>query len=117
MSLVIRRLYAGESLPDAIDAIDVLIVMGGPQNCGHDHRGMLTSSTPTPTGRLVAAYVEVERAVVGVCWLLHDPCGLIPPHGTSRRGNEGSHARRTGAGRRAHEDRYHSLAAREKKGP
>jgi GMP synthase (glutamine-hydrolysing) len=60
------RLYASETLPDTIDAIDMLIVMGGPQTPD-------TTTAECPhfdahaERRLIAACVDADRVVVGVC--------------------------------------------------
>ncbi|MEV7080948.1 hypothetical protein AB0N88_20835 [Streptomyces sp. NPDC093516] len=65
-TVTFSRVYAGDRLPAAVEDIDLLIVMGGPQSpatttaeCPHfDARAEM---------RLIAACKEAGKAVVGVC--------------------------------------------------
>jgi GMP synthase (glutamine-hydrolysing) len=60
------QLYAGETVPDTIDGIDMLIVMGGPQTPD-------TTTAKCPhfdahaERRLITTCVDAGRAVIGVC--------------------------------------------------
>jgi len=60
------RLYAGEALPDTIDAIDMLVVMGGPQTPDTTLAECPYFDARAERG-LIAACVDADRAVIGVC--------------------------------------------------
>ena len=60
------RVYAGDSLPETTDNIDLLIIMGGPQSpattmqeCAHFDTGAEQA--------LIASAIRAESAVVGIC--------------------------------------------------
>lgn len=61
-ALTAVQAHAGEPLP-AVDAFDLLVVMGGPMNADED----AVYPWIAPTKRLIAAGIEAGRGVLGVC--------------------------------------------------
>jgi GMP synthase (glutamine-hydrolysing) len=60
------RVYAGDRLPDSADAIDLLIVMGGPQSPSTTMQACPHFDAAAEF-QLIARCVDAGKAVVGVC--------------------------------------------------
>lgn len=60
------RLYANEPLPQSVEAIDLLVVMGGPQ-CPSTTKGECAHFDAAAERALIAKCAAADQAVVGVC--------------------------------------------------
>ena len=60
------KVYENETLPESVDDIDFLIVMGGPQSPDED-REAFPYYDPQAEIELIQKAIEADRYIVGVC--------------------------------------------------
>ena len=69
------KVYENEALPETVDEIDFLIVMGGPQSPDED-REAFPYYDPQAEIDLIQKAIKADRYIVGVC-LGHSSCLLL----------------------------------------